>query len=208
MPNLAQIADRLCILRAVATDDNAHSSSGYYMLTGVPHRPKQVENANPGAPNDYPSLPALVGRLAPSPAGLPGSIRLPHRIFNTDGSVWPGQDAGFLGRAADPWLLNGLPTSFSTPELNVACKEGEPHTVVEQLIKTASFAAPAKISTIDGVRVDWPDGFGLIRASNTTPVLVLRFEGHTESALQRIQSDMLSLLHSVKPDASFSASAH
>ena len=105
-------------------------------------------------------------------------------------------------------LLNGLPTSFSTPELNVACQEGEPHTVVAALIASAQFDAPAVISTIDGLRVDWPDGFGLIRASNTTPVLVLRFEGHTEAALHRIEADMLKLLRSVKPDASFAAAAH
>jgi len=147
-----------------------------------------------------------------SPLGgeMSGHIFFKERWFGFDDGTYAGARLlEILSRVADVGaLLNGLPTSFSTPELNVACKEGEPHTVVEQLIKTASFAAPAKISTIDGVRVDWPDGFGLIRASNTTPVLVLRFEGHTESALQRIESDMLSLLHSVKPDASFSASAH
>lgn len=105
-------------------------------------------------------------------------------------------------------LLNGLPTSFSTPELNVACDEGEPHTVVEALVNIAAFEAPAVMSTIDGLRVDWPDGFGLIRASNTTPVLVLRFEGHTEAALHRIEADMLALLRRVKPEASFAAAAH
>ena len=105
-------------------------------------------------------------------------------------------------------VLNALPTSFSTPELNVACKEGEPHTVVEALIKAAHFEKPALVSTIDGVRVDWPDGFGLIRASNTTPVLVLRFEGHTQAALERIEADMLALLRSVKPDASLAEAAH
>ena len=72
----------------------------------------------------------------------------------------------------------------------------------------AIFDLPAKLSTIDGVRVDWPDGFGLIRASNTTPVLVLRFEGQTQQALARIEADMLALLRSVKPDASFAAAAH
>ena len=69
-------------------------------------------------------------------------------------------------------------------------------------------AAPATINDIDGLRVDWPDGFGLIRASNTTPVLVLRFEGHTEAALQRISTDMLALLRTVKPDAQWGAGAH
>jgi len=58
------------------------------------------------------------------------------------------------------------------------------------------------------VRVDWPDGFGLIRASNTTPVLVLRFEGQTSQALHRIEHDMLALLRSVKPDAAFEKAAH
>ena len=105
-------------------------------------------------------------------------------------------------------LLNSLPTSFSTPEINVPCAEGEQHTAVVALIKAAHFPAPAQVTTIDGVRVDWPDGFGLIRASNTTPVLVLRFEGQTPEALARIQADMLVLLRSVKPDAVFAAPAH
>jgi phosphomannomutase len=107
-------------------------------------------------------------------------------------------------------VLNALPSSFSTPELNVACAEGEPHTVTKALQAKAgsTFSAPAKVSDIDGVRVDWPDGFGLIRASNTTPVLVLRFEGQTEAALHRIEADMLALLRSVKPDAHIGAAAH
>ena len=110
LPNLAKVADKLCVLRAMSTGDNAHSSSGYYMLTGRPHQPMNVENANPGAPNDWPSLGSLVGYVSPDgSAALPPSITLPHRIFNTDGSVWPGQDAGFLGRARDPWLLNVKP---------------------------------------------------------------------------------------------------
>ena len=113
-----------------------------------------------------------------------------------------------LSRHADPSaVLDALPTSHSTPELNVSCAEGEPHALVKQL-QQATFAAPAQVSTIDGVRVDWPDGFGLIRASNTTPVLVLRFEGHTPEALHRIEADMLALLRSVKPDAVVGASAH
>ena len=126
-----------------------------------------------------------------------------------DGSYAGARLLEIVSRSPDAGaVLNALPTSFSTPELNVPCKEGEPHAVVEQLIKNVHFKAPAKISTIDGVRVDWPDGFGLIRASNTTPVLVLRFEGHTPEALARIQDEMLVLLRSVKPDAAFAAPAH
>ncbi|MDP3797074.1 MAG: phosphomannomutase/phosphoglucomutase [Polaromonas sp.] len=147
-----------------------------------------------------------------SPLGgeMSGHIFFKERWFGFDDGTYAGARLlEILSRVPDAGiLLNGLPTSFSTPELNVACKEGEPHTVVEALIKSARFAAPAKISTIDGVRVDWPDGFGLIRASNTTPVLVLRFEGHTQQALERIEVDMLALLRSVKPDASLAAAAH
>jgi phosphomannomutase len=105
-------------------------------------------------------------------------------------------------------VLNALPTSFSTPELNVKCAEGQPHTVVDQLVAQVNFAAPATVNTIDGLRVDWPDGFGLIRASNTTPVLVMRFEGHTPEALNRIQTDMQALLHSVMPDAVLDQTSH
>jgi phosphomannomutase len=105
-------------------------------------------------------------------------------------------------------VLDALPTSFSTPELNVACHEGEPPKLVAQLQTIAATYAPfanAKINPIDGLRVDWSDGFGLIRASNTTPVLVLRFEGHTDAALHRIEADMMALLKMVKADVSFAA---
>ena len=105
-------------------------------------------------------------------------------------------------------MLDALPTSFSTPELNVACAEGEAPVVVEKALALANFGRDAALTTIDGLRVDWPDGFGLMRASNTTPVLVLRFEGQTQAALERIQNAMLALLRQVKPDATIGASAH
>jgi phosphomannomutase len=147
-----------------------------------------------------------------SPLGgeMSGHIFFKERWYGFDDGTYAGARLlEIVSRVPDAGvLLNSLPTSFSTPELNVACKEGEPHTAVEALIKAAAFPAPAKISTIDGVRVDWPDGFGLIRASNTTPVLVLRFEGHTPEALHRIEADMLALLRSVKPDAQIAAAAH
>jgi hypothetical protein len=117
MPTTARVTDKVCVLRAVSSGDNAHSSSGYYMLTGQPHQPLNVENANPGAPNDYPSIGTVVRHLRGDSPGLPGAITLPMRIFNTDGSVWPGQDAGFLGRAADPWLLKFDP-SVGAPRID------------------------------------------------------------------------------------------
>ncbi len=147
-----------------------------------------------------------------SPLGgeMSGHIFFKERWFGFDDGTYAGARLlEILSRHADPSaVLNGLPTSFSTPELNVKCAEGEPHGIVAQLVANAKFAAPAEVSTIDGLRVDWPDGFGLIRASNTTPVLVLRFEGHTQAALDRIQADMLALLRGVKPDAAFEEAAH
>jgi phosphomannomutase len=80
--------------------------------------------------------------------------------------------------------------------------------LVAQLVSAARFDAPAKVSTIDGLRVDWPDGFGLIRASNTTPVLVLRFEGQTPQALDRIEAVMMALLRAVKPGAAVQEASH
>ena len=121
LPALARQADKLCILRAVATNDNAHSSSGYQMLTGVPHAPLNAENVNPGPPNDWPTLGALVRRLRGDRGGLPAAVRLPMHIFNTDSSVWPGQDAGFLGRGSDPWLFRCEPAApnFHIPEFTL-----------------------------------------------------------------------------------------
>jgi Protein of unknown function (DUF1501) len=115
MPRLAERMDKIAICRAVSTSDNAHSSSGYYMMTGMPHQPLNVENANPGAPNNWPTLGAIVQKVRGSNNGgaVPAAIRLPHRIFNTDGSVWPGQDSGFLGMTADPWLLQCVPGATS-----------------------------------------------------------------------------------------------
>lgn len=113
--------DKLAILRAVSTGDHAHSSSGYAMLTGRPHLPLNVENANPGAPNDWPTIGAVVQQLHTGPRTLPPSIRLPHHIFNTDNSVWPGQNSGWLGAKADPWLFRCQPASesYQVPEFQL-----------------------------------------------------------------------------------------
>jgi len=147
---------------------------------------------------------------APLGGEMSGHIFFKERWYGFDDGTYAGcRLLEILSRWPDAnAVLNALPTSFSTPELNVRCAEGEPHAVVERLVAQVNFAAPATVNTIDGLRVDWPDGFGLIRASNTTPVLVLRFEGHTPQALERIQADMLALLRSVKPDASFDQAKH
>ena len=122
LPLTAQHMQHVSLLRAVATDDNAHSSSGYFMLTGMPHIPMNQENANPGFPNDHPSVGAVVQHLHRGPSLFPPSVRLPHRIFNTDQSVWPGQDSGFLGHAANPWLFRCEPASpeYDVPDFQLA----------------------------------------------------------------------------------------
>jgi hypothetical protein len=89
------------------------------MTTGVPHAPMQVENAKPGAPNDWPSMGGVVRKLLQPQCKLPAAVTLPEQTANDGNLTWPGQDAGFLGRAADPWLINCAPElgKFEVPGL-------------------------------------------------------------------------------------------
>lgn len=106
MPRTAQLTDKIAVIRTLVTGDNAHSTSGYQMLTGMPHIPLNRENAGPGKPNDWPSMNAVVQALRTPRGGLPASIALPRRLANNGGQdPWPGTDAGILGRKHDPWLL-------------------------------------------------------------------------------------------------------
>jgi phosphomannomutase len=146
---------------------------------------------------------------APLAGEMSGHIFFAERWYGFDDATYTAARLlEILSRHADPSaVLDALPTSHSTPELNVACAEGEPHALVARLQAEARFPG-AELTTIDGLRADYPDGFGLIRASNTTPVLVLRFEGHTAEALHRIEADFMAALRAVKPDAKITAAAH
>ena len=95
-------------------------------------------------------------------------------------------------------IFASLPNTVNTPELNLKFAEGEHFTVIKELVQRARFP-DAKLTTIDGLRADFADGFGLVRASNTTPVLVLRFEGDNQAALERIQKRFRELMLSVRP---------
>ncbi|EKT4096068.1 TPA: phosphomannomutase/phosphoglucomutase [Stenotrophomonas maltophilia] len=101
-------------------------------------------------------------------------------------------------------VLAELPEMVATPELKVPVAEGTPHALVAMLVAAAQSPdnpyVGGRLSTIDGLRVDFPDGWGLVRASNTTPVLVLRFEGNDEAALERIQALFRSQLQPVLGD--------
>ncbi len=140
---------------------------------------------------------------APFAGEMSGHIFFSERWYGFDDATYTAARLlEILSREADPSkLLNALPTSFSTPELNVPCAEGEHHAVVEKLRQTATFEGALEVVTIDGLRADYADGFGLVRASNTTPVLVLRFEGHTQAAMERIQAHFMAAILAVKPDA-------
>ncbi|MEO5883157.1 MAG: phosphomannomutase/phosphoglucomutase [Caldimonas sp.] len=147
---------------------------------------------------------------APLAGEMSGHVFFGERWYGFDDATYTAARLlEILSRARDPGaILNALPEGFSTPELNVPCVEGEPAQVVERLRAEAKFPGALEIVTIDGVRVEYRDGFGLIRASNTTPVLVLRFEGATPGALARIQSDCMAALRAVKPDAQIAVAAH
>ena len=151
---------------------------------------------------------------APLAGEMSGHLFFGERWYGFDDATYTAARLlEILSRATDPSaVLDALPTSYNTPELNVACAEGEHHALVAELLARVAdgrLSFPdGEVGTIDGLRVDFADGFGLIRASNTTPVLVLRFEGHTPAALERIEARMLAALRSVKPDAQVAAASH
>ncbi|HET7728966.1 MAG TPA: phosphomannomutase/phosphoglucomutase [Usitatibacter sp.] len=141
---------------------------------------------------------------APLAGEMSGHIFFKDRWYGFDDALYAGARLlELLSRVDDASkLLESLPDSISTPELNMALeKEGDNHRLIEKLQKNARFEGATDVNTIDGLRVEYPDGFGLMRASNTTPVLVLRFEGDTQAALARIQKDFKRVLLESKPDA-------
>jgi phosphomannomutase len=153
-----------------------------------------------------------------SPLGgeMSGHIFFKERWFGFDDGTYAGarllEILSKASRASD--VLNALEGSFSTPELNVSIQEGQAASLIQGLIDTVNdrgLPLPEHnpdLTTIDGLRIDWDHGFGLIRASNTTPVLVLRFEGHTSQALESIKAEMMTLLQSVMPQACLTEASH
>ena len=140
---------------------------------------------------------------APLAGEMSGHIFFKERWYGFDDALYCGARLlEILSRQENPSrVLESLPDAPSTPELNWKLAEGEPHALIEKLQKTAPFPNAARVLTIDGVRAEYADGFGLARASNTTPVIVLRFEGDTEAALKRIQEDFRRALQPLKADA-------
>ena len=130
---------------------------------------------------------------------MSGHIFFKERWFGFDDGMYAGcRMLEILSRSSNPSaILNSLPQSISTPELNIDLPEGENgHELIAKLAATAQFDGAEEVITIDGLRVEFSDGFGLMRASNTTPVLVLRFEADNENAIRRIQQQFKTILES------------
>ncbi|HPE02445.1 MAG TPA: phosphomannomutase/phosphoglucomutase [Burkholderiaceae bacterium] len=142
-------------------------------------------------------------------SGAPFAGEMSGHLFFND--RWPGFDDGLyagarlleiLSRSADPCaVLEALPSAINTPELHLHTAEGENFALVERLRGQARFEGATQVITIDGVRAEWADGFGLARPSNTTPLVVLRFEGDTPEALARIQAAFRAAILQVAPGA-------
>ena len=132
---------------------------------------------------------------------MSGHIFFKERWYGFDDALYTGARLlEIVSRWGDSnWPLKNLPNALSTPELNIKMNEGEPHALVEKLKGDGKFPGARELITIDGVRAEYRDGFGLARASNTTPVLVLRFEADNEDALVRIKAEFKAALLSIWP---------
>jgi phosphomannomutase/phosphoglucomutase len=140
---------------------------------------------------------------APLAGEMSGHIFFKERWYGFDDGLYAGARLlEIVSRAPDAnAVLNALPNSAATPELHLHCAEGENHALIERLQREVVFPQAREVVTIDGVRAEYADGFGLARASNTTPVVVLRFEADHAQALARIQQEFKHALLRLKPDA-------
>ncbi|QYF91637.1 phosphomannomutase/phosphoglucomutase [Massilia sp. PAMC28688] len=140
---------------------------------------------------------------APLGGEMSGHIFFKERWYGFDDGLYSGARLlELLTRVEDPSaLMNALPQSDSTPELHLHLKEGENVTLMDHLRANATFPGSERIIDIDGLRVEYPDGFGLARSSNTTPVIVMRFEAETPVALARIQAEFKRVILAARPDA-------
>ena len=145
---------------------------------------------------------------APLAGEMSGHVFFKDRWYGFDDGLYAGARLlELVSREADASkLLEALPDSISTPELNVALdREGDNHRLIAELQKSARFQGATDVNTIDGLRVEYPDGFGLMRASNTTPVIVLRFEADSKAALERIRGEFRRVLEKARPGLAFPA---
>ena len=133
---------------------------------------------------------------------MSGHMFFKERWYGFDDGLYAGARLlEYLSKQTDiNATLHGLPDTVNTPELNIKMVEGEHYALMERLQKTAKFPDAQEIITLDGLRVEYADGFGLARPSNTTPVIVLRFEADNVAALEKIQADFRRVFHEAAPD--------
>ncbi|MBK7813772.1 MAG: phosphomannomutase/phosphoglucomutase [Rhodocyclaceae bacterium] len=142
---------------------------------------------------------------APLAGEMSGHIFFKERWYGFDDALYAGARLLEIVSRWSPaqgganWPLKHLPNAISTPELNIRMSEGEPHALIARLQREGKFPGARELITIDGVRAEYADGFGLARASNTTPVVVLRFEADNQAALQRIQAEFKAAIEACWP---------
>jgi phosphomannomutase/phosphoglucomutase len=198
--------DRVMMLLAMDVLDRVPGATIIYDVKCTGHLPKVIREAG-GVPMMYKTGHSLI-KAKMKEVGSPFAGEMSGHFFFEE--RWYGVDDGIysaarlleiLGSTETPpeAILNALPTSYSTPELKVQMQEGENHQFIEAFKSTARFEG-AEISTIDGLRADFTDGWGLVRASNTTPILVVRFDAETEQALSRIKEVFRAQMLQLRPD--------
>jgi phosphomannomutase/phosphoglucomutase len=198
--------DRVMMLLALDVLDRNPGATIIYDVKCTQHLPAVISEAG-GNPVMYKTGHSLI-KAKMKEIGSPFAGEMSGHFFF--GERWYGVDDGIyaaarlleiLGGTETPpeAILNALPSSYSTPELKVQMEEGQNHPFVELFQLKARFA-DAEINTIDGLRADFSDGWGLVRASNTTPILVVRFDAESEQALERIKSVFRSQMLEINPD--------
>jgi phosphomannomutase/phosphoglucomutase len=198
--------DRIMMLLAMDVLDRVPGATIIYDVKCTGHLPKVIEAAG-GKAVMYKTGHSLI-KARMKEIGSPFAGEMSGHFFF--GERWYGVDDGIYGAARlleilagteEPpeAILNSLPTSYSTPELKIEMEEGQNHAFIDAMQAVAKFDG-AKVSTIDGIRADFEDGWGLVRASNTTPILVVRFDGETEQALERIKNVFRARILEINPD--------
>jgi phosphomannomutase/phosphoglucomutase len=198
--------DRVMMLLAMDVLDRNPGATIIYDVKCTGHLADVIRQAG-GEPMMYKTGHSLIKAKmkeigAPFAGEMSGHFFFAERWYGVDDGIYSAARLlEILAGAETPpeAILNALPTSFCTPELKVQMTEGENFAFIEEFIKVARFDG-AEITTIDGIRADFPDGWGLVRCSNTTPILVVRFDGDTEEALERIKASFRSQMLAVKPD--------
>jgi phosphomannomutase/phosphoglucomutase len=198
--------DRVMMLLAMDVLDRVPGATIIYDVKCTGHLPQVIREAG-GVPLMYKTGHSLI-KAKMKEVGSPFAGEMSGHFFF--GERWYGVDDGIysaarlleiLGSTDTPpeAILNALPTSYSTPELKVQMEEGENHRFIEEFRAAARFEG-AEISKIDGLRADFADGWGLVRASNTTPILVVRFDAETEQALERIKGEFRAQMLGLRSD--------